>query len=252
MSGVLQLLVTHQGPEEAGRMVRHWEAFAPPEALLVVHGGREDDFARVAHPQKLFVSDPRLRTRDHQRERQSVAALFTAVAAWLRDRPEFSRIHLAEFDHLPLVPDLHARLVARMEEERADVLGHFVVRIDGTSHPHCLGHAADPRFYAYWEAISRRRDPRTVLSMFGSGSFWKREAWLAVAALEPPLPIYYELLLPTAAHHLGFRVRDFADQNASVFSLPRPDLTAEAARLRGSWTVHPLKTAWTGVGATAL
>ncbi len=52
--------------------------------------------------------------------------------------------------------------------------------------------------------------------MFGSGSFWTREAFCAVCAVEEPFPIYMELYLPTLAHHLGFRVRDFGEQDRFV------------------------------------
>ena len=50
--------------------------------------------------------------------------------------------------------------------------------------------------------------------MFGSGSFWKKEAFLRMAEFEEPFPIYLEIYLPTVVHHLGFRVRDFRQQDS--------------------------------------
>jgi hypothetical protein len=47
--------------------------------------------------------------------------------------------------------------------------------------------------------------------MFGSGSFWKQDAFEAVAEVEETFPIYLEIYLPTLAHHLGFRLRDLSD-----------------------------------------
>jgi len=82
--------------------------------------------------------------------------------------------------------------------------------------------------------------------MFGSGSFWTREAFEAVAAQAEPMPIYLELDLPTLAHHLGFRVRDLPDQNQ--FVCVRPDRTEEReiARRKGAWALHPVKYLWEG------
>jgi hypothetical protein len=78
--------------------------------------------------------------------------------------------------------------------------------------------------------------------MLGTGSFWTRDAFLAVARQEETVPVYLEIYLPTVAHHLGFRIRDFADQ--SRFVLGEGDLAAEIPRARaeGAWTLHPVKT----------
>ena len=80
--------------------------------------------------------------------------------------------------------------------------------------------------------------------MLGTGSVWTREAFLAVAAVPEPFPIYLELWLPTVAHHLGFRVRPFQGEaatghvrNLGVFSVRE----TERARRAGAWTAHPVK-----------
>jgi hypothetical protein len=96
----------------------------------------------------------------------------------------------------------------------------------------------------YWERITQRAEPEVVLSMFGSGSFWTREAFCAVAAPDEPFPVYMEIYLPTLAHHLGFRVRDFADQNRFVRALPNEICGIEEARRQGAWTLHPVKRMW--------
>src|SRR5207302_1682954 len=111
------------------------------------------------------------------------------------------------------------RLLDRLADEKADVLGHQLKRVDDTSWPHYLYEMARPEFEQYWEKNTRRRDAKAVLSLFGSGSFWTREAFTAVAACEEPFPIYLEIYLPTRAHHLGFRVRDFRDQSRFVYNL---------------------------------
>ena len=71
--------------------------------------------------------------------------------------------------------------------------------------------------------------------MFGSGKFGKREAFSAVGSQKEPFPIYVEIFLPTVAHHLGFRVRDYGAQDKFVGVLK--DKTNEIARAQknGAW-----------------
>ena len=153
-------------------------------------------------------------------------------------------MHFAEYDHVPLVNDLNQRQQQRLEAEAADVLGFHLHRIDGTSSAHFLYHADNPAFPSYWNKITRRPDPRVVLSMFGTGNFWTREAFCTVAAMEEPFPIYMEIYLPTLAHHLGFRVRDISEQNKFVRALPNEIISIEEARKEGAWTLHPVKRLW--------
>jgi hypothetical protein len=130
-----------------------------------------------------------------------------------------------------------------MDEQGADMLAHHVNRIDGTSMPHYLYHAADPEFHPYWERISVRSDKKVVLTMFGSGSFWKREVFETIACYPEEVEAYVEVYLPTLVHHLGWRVREYGGaQNAYVRALPEKWITAERARAAGAWTVHPIKT----------
>ena len=240
MSRVLNLLLAHQSPEMVAKVLKHWSGSAAESDILVAYGGNEPSFVVLNAPNKIFVPDPRLRTTDHPRERQSYAKVFAAASEWIRNR-DFTHVYFAEFDHLPLVPDLAARLLDRMREEKADMLGHSVRRVDDTSWHHYLYHAQDPRFHAYWDAISSRADRRAVLTMLGTGSFWTREAFDAVAAAEEPFPMYLEIVLPTLAHHLGFRVRDWKEQNRFVRNLGEMRAQIPKARSAGAWTIHPVK-----------
>ncbi len=246
MSRVLNLLLTHQAPSAVERMVRHWEKYVAPESILLAYGGTADNFTKLAHRRKFYVEDPRLRTRDHQREFQSYSGIFhQAATALLDERHAFDFVHFAEYDHLPLVADLNARQIRFLEEERADLLGYHVQRIDGTSHPHYLYHLANPDFLPHWAANTRREEPEVILSMFGSGSFWTRDAFCEIAHCQEPFPIYMEVYLPTVAHHLGFRVRDFGAQNKFVTALGERSAQQEEARAAGAWTLHPVKKLWT-------
>ena len=243
MERTLNIILTHQPPTCVERMLRWWTQCAPPDDVLLAFGGSEQDFRGVAHPRKFFVNDPRLRTRDHQREMQSYTAIFREASAWMRGR-DFSHVHFCEYDHVPLAPDLNARQIARLASESADVIGCRVLRVDGTSDPHYLYHAGNAVFHEFWKQVTRRDDPGVALSMFVTGSVWTREAFDAVAAIEEPFPMYLEIYLPTLAHHLGFRVRDLPDQNPFVHNLDDMTDRMEEAREAGAWAVHPVKGQW--------
>ncbi len=221
-------------------MVAWWSQFTGPDQLLVLHGGSGPDFEGVDFAQKLHIDDARLRTVDHQREMQSYTAVLQIAAAWLRDK-DFSHVYLAEWDHLPLVKDFNQKQVGLMQSEGADLLGHHLLRVDGTNQPHYLYHLSNPSFRAYWPEVTCRNEPSTVLSMFGSGSFWTRECLEAVAAVGEAFPMYLEIFLPTLAHHLGFRVRDFGAQNLFVRNGGNFQSQVDSARQAGAWTIHPLK-----------
>ena len=245
MNSVLNVILTHQPAGEVAKMIAHWSLSVPVRNILIAYGGKDNEFNRIEHPQKFFVDDPRLRTRDHQRELQSYTQLLKSAAQFLSSHgSEHQFIHLAEYDHLPLVPDLNARQIERLKTEGADLLGFHICRVDDTSNPHFLYHTHDERFMQYWAKISRRSELEVVLSMFGSGSFWTREAFCTVCAMEEPFPIYMELYLPTLAHHLGFRVRDFAEQDRFVRALANEVPGADEARREGAWTLHPVKRMW--------
>lgn len=239
---VLNIILTHQSPAAIERMLDWWKDRVPLETVLLMYGGPAENFEAIVHRWKVFIDDKRLRTRDHQRELQSYTQLFHAVDNFLQhEAKDFEFIHFAEYDHLPIVPDLNTRQIERLKEERADVIGFHLHRVDGTSNAHFLYHASNEKFNEYWSRITCREEPEVVLSMFGSGSFWKREAFAAVASQTEPFPIYMEIFLPTVAHHLGFRVRDYGTQDEFVGVLKDKTAEIDKARKRGAWTLHPVK-----------
>ena len=245
MNSVLNLILSHQSPEAVARMIAYWERCVPRESILLAYGGTESGFESIAHTQKFFVDDPRLRTRDHQREFQSYTGLFQTAAKFLETPGhEFQHVYFSEYDHLPLVDDLNERQIQRLRAEGADLLAFHVHRVDDTSNPHFLYHAANDKFMDYWAGITRRSEAEVVLTMFGTGSFWTREAFSAVSATKEPFPIYMEIYLPTLAHHLGFRVRDFGDQDRFIQVLKDETDNIDQARREGAWTLHPVKRLW--------
>jgi len=243
MSDVRTVLLTHQEPECVDRMLRYWDRITPRSEVFVAFGGSKQHFANLSHPHRALIDSPLLKTRDHQREKQSYAPVFHAAWEWLKSQ-DCSYVHFIEYDHVPLVEDFHRRMISFSEQERCDVAGFHIARIDGSSNAHYLHHIADPSFLRFWEKISVRSDKHVVLTMFGSGSFWCKEAFEAVANLPEEGRIYLELFQPTAAHHLGFRVRNFREQNKYVRNLGDYKDQLDSFRREGAWSAHPVKTLW--------
>jgi hypothetical protein len=240
MSRVLNAVLAHTPPGEIARSVAWWSHVTPAESLLVVHGGPMAEFGAIEFANKVHISAERLRTVDHPRERQSYTEVFAAISEWMRGR-DFSHVYFAEFDHLPLVSDLNQRLLARLAAERADMLCHGLLRVDDTGWHHYLYHCQDPRFHEYWESMSRRENRRVVLWILGTGTFWTREAFDAVAGEKEPFPMYHEIYIPTLAHHLGYRVRAFHESEHMVSNLGDFHDRIARARSNGLWTIHPVK-----------
>ena len=240
---VCHVLLAHLPPDRLEPLLQRWQAYSrAPSVLLLCYGGTPENFSKITFEPKIFIDDPRLRTRDHQREKQSYSGLFAGVAAWLEPQPACEYVYVAEFDHWPLVADLDERLIERLKAEDADVMGHELYRRDGTSCPYYLYHLSDARFLPWLKGFSGRTDKGAVFNMFGSGSFWTRAAFLAVARMGEPFPMYLETYLPTVAHHLGFRLRDFQDQNHHISAQGDRYEELEKAKQAGAWTLHPVKT----------
>jgi hypothetical protein len=243
MSNVFNVLLTHQRAEAVTAMLAWWEKSVPRESILIAFGGSRADFDAIPHAAKVFVDDPRLRTKDHQRERQSYTGVFRKAAEWMHGG-NWTHVHFAEYDHLPLAAGLNERQLALLDAERADVLGFHLRRVDDTNCAHYLNHAADSGFFPFWQKITCRPNPRVILSMMPTGSFWTREAFEEVAGTPEPLPMYVEIFPPTLAHHLGFRLRDYGPQTRFVRHIGDRVSEIDAARDEGAWTIHPVKSHW--------
>jgi len=242
MEKVLNIVLTHQSPTEVDRLANYWASVVGGNNVLIAYGGPREFFDQIKFPTKVFVDDPSLRTRDHQREGQSYTAVFKKVSDSLQtSSTPVDFVTLFEFDHIPLTSELNRRQVERLRTESADVVAFHLRRVDGTSHPHFLYYAANAEFARFVQGLSVRKDCEVVLSMFGTGSCWQRAAFDAVAQFNEPFSIYFELYLPTLAHHLGFRLRDCGDQDNFVSNLGDRSNEAKIAREHGAWTLHPVK-----------
>jgi len=240
----LNVILTHQSRTAVENMLTHWNRIVPIENIAVAYGGPLETFESIEHPHKAFITSDRLRTTDHQRERQSYHPIFQAIAAQkLTDGHE--HVHLTEFDHIPLQNNINELQETFLQNEGADVLGYAVRRVDRTNNPHYLTHVHEARFLDFIASISVRKDKRAIFSMLGFGTFWTKEAFLALANVDEPFPIYLEIFMPTVAHHLGFRLRSFPASSyvssQATFSSPQ----VEKAIANGEWFVHPAKDQWT-------
>jgi len=237
---VMNVVLTHLGESRMRSLLKNWEEVCAPEDLWIAFGGSRADFESIDYPRKVFVEDPNLRKMDNQREKQSYTGIFQAMAPVVeKENPDF--VYFCEYDHLPLVHDLNRRQVDEMLRENADVMGHWLYRVDGSSHYHMLYHETDPCFFPFWKSISLREDPGVILSMFGSGTMWSREAFLAVALRAQEIACYLEIYLPTLVHHLGFRVRGWNEEKHFLSNLPSALISVEEGQRQGAWTVHPIK-----------
>jgi len=237
---VMNIVLTHLGGTHFRRLIEQWSQASRLESVWIAFGGSRSEFDQLDYPRKVFIDDPELRKKDNQREKQSYTGIFRAMAEAVKSStPDF--IHLCEYDHLVLVPDLGERQVAEMKREKADVMGHMLVRMDGSGHYFQLYHEFEQSFADDWKNHSVREDKGVVMNMFGSGSMWTRKAFLAIASHPQEVRCYLETYLPTMAHHLGFRVRCWDESHHLLSNLPTPFINERIAREKGCWTVHPIK-----------
>lgn len=223
-------------------MAETWRRLNPGARVHIAYGGTRERFAEISWPDRTFIEDTRLRTRDHQRDRQSYLGLMRAVAADLQPL-KIDRVLMAECDVMPLRAGLVDYLEKRRREESADLLGPRIRRVDGTGHPHYLAHRHHPAF-EQWMAQSVRKEKGTVLMMVGCLTWWTWEAFEAVSSSTEPMPVYLELAIPTAAHQLGFRVRELTELNSFLQPLGEMQPHLTAWRASGHWVAHPCKKIW--------
>ncbi len=242
----LNLILTHQGPEAVARMLTYWRQAVAEDSIWLAYGGKRENFDRLEHPRKVFIDSPRLRTVDHQRERQSYIALFRALAA----EPIFQEvryIHLAEYDQIPLLQGINHWQARYLEEQKADLIAYYLQRIDKTNSAHYLMHWTDDWFRDFLRQLSVREQWKAVYALKGYGTFWRREAWEAVARVREPGPIYLEQWMPTVAHHLGYRLRPIPHDPEKRVKPPSTPAVLDAMTPhpeQSQWFVHPVTDLW--------
>ncbi len=246
MSEILNVILSHHPPDAVSRMRKWWNRYAPDQDLLVAYGGTRENFDMIEGTWKVFVDDPRVRTRFHQKECQSYQGVFQAVSGELASHPGYRWLHFNECDQLPLVPDYSGITLRLLQDQDADAIGHFLRRIDGTGHPHFLVGGAKEKTSRLIGIISQREKKDVVLSMLGCGTFFKREAFDLLASEADSEGVYLEIFIPTILHHLGFRVKNISSQEWFMHPRTRknPD-EAQSLLSKGAWCAHPVNGLWT-------
>ena len=230
---VLLVLLDHRDPESVEKTICLWtKAGFDRESLLLAYGGSQDAFQKISHSQKFLLTESKHKTSDHQRERQSYREIFFRTTNWLKGR-SFTHILFQEYDHLPMIADLPARMLRCLAAENADILAYHLGRVDASTNPHWLSTVTD----TYEEKVA--------LSLLGTGHFWRREAWESVAADNTLANWYLELDLPTTAHRLGYRLREIPSQGKFVQNLEINRPSPTDAMASGAWSLHPVKDAQT-------
>ncbi|MFZ4600692.1 MAG: hypothetical protein ACOYNN_18780 [Terrimicrobiaceae bacterium] len=247
MEKTLTTLLTHQAPECVLRMWEHWRQERSSQEILVLYGGTRENFSKLGDINAVFVEDQRLRTRDHCNEFQSYIGVFQEISRYLKRNPNvFSWVFFAEFDVLPLrpFPELEARYLETLHRQNADAIFRLIYECQGSGQDVYQQHARLPGFHDYWQSMTVRPDPRTVLWALTPGSFWKAEVILDIADIPEPFPIYFEIWLPTVTHHRGWRVRPMEDNKFKIHGGGALDDQIAAAREEGCHVIHPVKRAW--------
>lgn len=245
-SRVLNAILTHQPAQMVDRMVDHWQRHCKDSITWILYGGAKEQFEAIQFDNKTFVDDPRLRTKDHPRERQSYRGCFEQLIS-STSHLDHQFILFTEFDQIPLVNNFNERLLERLASEDADALFHGLRRIDGSNHPHLLAHIADPAFFRFFQNFSVR-DDMAILSAWGFGQFWRRTCFEEILNHPDGIgnypKIYLELWGPTVAHHLGYRLRNLSDQEPFNHFNQRPAPHWNHLAQLGAWFAHPYKDAW--------
>jgi hypothetical protein len=245
MSSAANILITHQKPEAVARMLDWWGRCVPADSLWLAYGGPRGIFDVLPCRRKFFLESDRIRVSDPQRQHQSYAEVFQkAVEAGALEGCDF--VHLAEYDQLPLQPDLNTRQREFLEREAADVIAYRLQRIDQTNNPHFLYHWHRPEFREFLRRISVRSQPDVVLSFVGFGSFWRAEAFRSLAQVSEPCPVYLEIFMASVAHHLGWRLRKIAEPERYNATDGDNAALIDEARAAGAWNLHPVKSQWNG------
>ena len=239
----LNVLLTHQDAGAIGANVRYLQAVAPDARFVVAHGGRADDYQRVAFAEKVFVDDETLRgpPRTHQSYDRTLAAVHEA---FVRDDPGIRSVYLFEWDHVVLRADFEAPLAELAQRTGAGLLGKTCVERTATNWHHYTRYRRDEALLAHLRAHSVRDDPTRMFGTLGDGFWLSRAALEAYVSIGERPVVYGELYVPTILYHLGFGVAEIpARLYGHVRYEPEVSLAELLALKRaGGWFAHPFKT----------
>jgi hypothetical protein len=231
-------ILTHQPAPAVELMVNAWG----PDTL-VLYGGERGEFDKVRWKNSVFIEDLRLRTVRHREDRQSYTEVFQKIAAHTAG---YSHVLFGEYDLVPLapIPEILQLYRELLKAEDADALLPLVYEVQGTCQEVWLPYKNDERFWDFWKTVTLRPDPASILWALMPGSFWRSEVIRAIAEVNEPFPIYFEIFLPTLAHHIGSRLRTLTDHRILIHGGKSLDDRGTELRAAGVLVAHPMKNSW--------
>jgi hypothetical protein len=241
---ILYLLITHQSASEVHAYLEDFERVLPGRRTVVCHGGTRADFDGLDDSvDALFIEDPSLR----RRLGQSYSQLLTLVNdRFVKPEPDYSCVHMLEYDHVVLSPRYEAELLDVMSGERVGLLGAYCADLTAVNWCHGIDLLDDHELENRLREISVR-DQRmpTIWGTLGPGITMGRNALHDFCRRAGDLSRYFEAYLPTTVYHLGYRVLDAREVSAisdHVRYGPPYELDegTRAAR-EGALALHPVK-----------
>jgi hypothetical protein len=240
---MLTAILTHLDARLVEKQLAYVRELAPDARFVICHGGRRADFDALAEPDALFIEDPSLRGPHFDQSRNdTLRALYETR---VRDDAAIDLVYVVEYDHLILRADFEQTLEALAERTGAGLLAKWASPRNDSNWSHYLRARENAQLNAFVETISHRDDPGVRLGCLGTGLLFQRDAFSAFCTLDDLPSSYFELLIPTAVHHLGFDVVDVDavdDLYTAVRWLPQFDVEGAIAEKRSGRTfVHPFK-----------
>lgn len=240
---ILTAVLTHLDPGRVQEQLDYLRSVTPAARFVVCHGGRRSDFDKLSGIDGVFLDDPSLRGPHFD---QSInQTLSTLCTTYVRDDPGIEYVYLIEYDHLILLPDFEAKLIALAQRADAGLLAKRASPRNDSNWSHFVKSRHDGQLNKFIAGVSTREDPEQRWGCLGTGMLFRRDALLAFCALEDPPPSYFELFVPTAVHHLGFKVVDvdaLSDLYSGVRWMPEYNLKeVRSAKRAGRTFLHPFK-----------
>jgi hypothetical protein len=240
---IVTALITHLDADRAARQLAYLRALAPQSRFVLCHGGRREEFERIAEPGALFVEDPSLRgPNKDQSYNQVLAAVYESC---VRNDPAVELVYFIEYDHLILSGGFEDELRALAARSPAGLFGKYASERSDSNWAHLTRYRGDEQLARFFRRISRREDHSRRWGCLGTGMLFRRAALEAFCSVEDAPHAYLELFIPTVVHHLGFGVADVDALGGLYAGIRwRPPFSVEeaiAAKAAGRAFLHPFK-----------
>jgi len=210
--------------------------------MLLAYGGPQECFEQIQWPHKVFLPDSRLRGPTDQ---QNYACWLKAALNW-SDNSErsFDAAFFTETDHPMLRSGYGGELMQILNSTSYNFLGKWCSNREGSNSFFFLRHRDDKSLQTLLRRLSGTNDS-PIYECLATGMLFRWPVLKAVVDADIDLPIFTEVIVPSAVRALGFQPGCF-DQVCNFMRHVRyrpeyvlPDLSD--LKSRGAWCCHPLK-----------